>query len=106
MEPTTNTDFDVAYIADLARLQLTNAEIAEFQQELASVLGYVKLLSEVDVEGIEPTAHAVTRNNVFRNDSTRETLDKSAVIDNAPESVNGDLIKVPLVIGEEADGIA
>ena len=50
---------DVAYVAHLARLHLTEEEIAQFQDQLGQVLQYIRALEELEVEGIEPTAHAV-----------------------------------------------
>ena len=95
-------DLDVARIAHLARLEPTEAEIAEFQGEIADILTHVEKLSEVDVSGIEPTAHAARITNVMRDDVVGDCLPQSAVLANAPATVEGELIQVPVVIGGDA----
>ena len=99
-------DLDVARIANLARLELTEAEITEFQGEIADILTHVEKLSEVDVSGIEPTAHAARITNVMREDVAGECLPQAAVLANAPATVEENLIKVPVVIGGDAAGSA
>ncbi len=91
------TDFDVAYIAQLARLALTPAEIALFQTQLAQVLAHAARLQEVNLEGIEPAAHAVPALNVFREDNPRPSLPQAEVLRQAPRSAHG-LFLVPKVI--------
>jgi aspartyl-tRNA(Asn)/glutamyl-tRNA(Gln) amidotransferase subunit C len=97
-----SADLDVARIAKLARLELTDAEIAEFQGEIAEILTHVEKLSEVDVSGIEPTAHAVPITNVVRDDVVGTCLDRKDVLANAPATAEGDLIRVPVVIGGDS----
>ena len=63
---------DVRYVAGLARFQLSEEEIAEFQPQLEHVLSYIAQLHEVNVEGVEPTAHTAAVFNVFRPDIARE----------------------------------
>jgi len=89
--------FDVRYTAQLARLNLSDAEIAKFQAQLGQVLDYVEKLRAVDVSGVEPTAHAFPVHNVFRADEPRPSLEPDAVLQNAPRSANG-LFIVPKVI--------
>ena len=64
--------FDVRYVAQLARLDLSEAEIAKFQSQLGQVLAHVEKLGQVDVSGVEPTAHANEVVNVFRADEPRD----------------------------------
>jgi aspartyl-tRNA(Asn)/glutamyl-tRNA(Gln) amidotransferase subunit C len=64
---------------------------------LAQVLDYVKQLEERDVEGVEPMAHAVPIQNVFRKDEPRESMPRSEALDNAPES-REQQFKVPQII--------
>ena len=59
---------DVEKVALLARLQLTEAELATMTEQLAQIVGYVDQLAEVDTEGVEPMAHAIEVTNVFRDD--------------------------------------
>jgi aspartyl-tRNA(Asn)/glutamyl-tRNA(Gln) amidotransferase subunit C len=89
--------FDVRYVAQLARLDLSDAEVAKFQAQLGQVLAYVEQLKELDVTGVEPTAHAQQVTNVFRADEPRPGLEQAAALANAPRSVNS-LIVVPKVI--------
>ncbi len=94
---------NVEDIAKLARVELTADEAAEFQKEIESILGYVEELSAVDVVGIEPMAHATAITNVFGDDVPGPQLDREAVLGNAPETVDDELIGVPKVI-EGGDG--
>jgi aspartyl-tRNA(Asn)/glutamyl-tRNA(Gln) amidotransferase subunit C len=92
-----SAEFDVRYTAQLARLNLSDAEIEKFQAQLGQVLDYVEKLRKVDVSGVEPTAHAFPVHNVFRKDEVRASLPPSAALANAPRSANG-LFIVPKVI--------
>jgi len=88
---------DVRYVANLARLDLTEAEVAEFQGQLDHILAYFDQLRGLDVDGVEPTAHAATIQNVFRADEPRPGLDRETVLNNAPAH-SSDLIKVPTIV--------
>jgi len=81
--------FDVRYVAQLARLDLTDAEIAKFQSQLGSVLAHVEQLKKVDVSGVEATAHANAVENVFRADEPRDWPHPEAALKNAPRAANG-----------------
>jgi aspartyl-tRNA(Asn)/glutamyl-tRNA(Gln) amidotransferase subunit C len=89
--------FDVRYVAQLARLDLSDAEIAKFQEQLGQVLTHVEKLGKVDVTGVEPTAHANQVVNAFRPDEAREWFTSAEALANAPRSANG-LFVVPKVI--------
>jgi aspartyl-tRNA(Asn)/glutamyl-tRNA(Gln) amidotransferase subunit C len=89
--------FDVRYVAKLARLDLSEEEIAKFQSQLGQVLSHVEQLSKVDVAAVQATAHANAVSNVFRIDEPRASLPTEDVLRNAPRSANG-LIVVPKVI--------
>jgi len=100
--PEENTNsIDVRYVADLARIDLTDAETERFGRELRAVVDYIALLSEVDVEGIEPTAHAIPLVNVMREDRVGDCLPRNAVLANAPEVLNEEYVRVPVVIEAE-----
>jgi aspartyl-tRNA(Asn)/glutamyl-tRNA(Gln) amidotransferase subunit C len=88
---------DVRYVADLVRLKLTDGEIAELQPQLDHVLEYIAQLNEVNVDGIEPTAHASAVYNVFRADVPREGFTQEQATANAPHSGSG-LFLVPKVV--------
>ena len=76
---------EVERIAHLARLALTEAEIAQYQQQLSAVLDYAEMLNELELEGIEPTAHAITRRNVVRDDVIEPSLSMEDVLGNAAQ---------------------
>jgi aspartyl-tRNA(Asn)/glutamyl-tRNA(Gln) amidotransferase subunit C len=89
--------FDVRYTARLARLHLSEEEIAKFQAQLSHVLKYVEKLKQVDVSGVEPTAHASAVFNVFRKDEPHRSFTTAEALANAPRQANG-LFIVPKVI--------
>jgi len=82
-------DFDVRYTAQLARLNLSEEEIAKFQAQLSQVLEYVEKLKAVDVTNVEPTAHTNPVFNVFRADEPRDWFDAQTALANAPRQANG-----------------
>ena len=88
---------DVAYVARLARLALTDAEVAAFQWQLGDILAYVGQLAELDLEGVEPTAHAVPVRNVFRDDHSVPGLPRDEALANAPNARQG-LFIVPKIV--------
>ncbi len=92
------TKEEVMYVADLARLDLDQASIDKFAEQIATILEYMDLLNQVDTEGIEPTSHAISLTNAFREDKEREHLDRNLVLANAPEKEDGNFI-VPKVVG-------
>ncbi len=88
---------DVRYVARLARLCLTDDEVSRFQAQLEQILGYVKELSALNVDGVEPTAHAMPVNNVFRKDEVRPCLDREKAMANAPKERHGQFV-VPKIV--------
>ncbi|MBU0676835.1 MAG: Asp-tRNA(Asn)/Glu-tRNA(Gln) amidotransferase subunit GatC [Verrucomicrobia bacterium] len=88
---------DVRYVAHLARLHLDDAEVEQFQGQLDDILDYIKKLQELDVEGIEPTAHAIPIENVLREDVTRPSLEHEKAMKNAPAERNREFI-VPKIL--------
>ena len=88
---------DVRYVAHLARLYLSDEEAELFQGQLEQILQYVEELSELDVEGVEPTAHAIPVQNVFRKDEVKPSADREAVLENAPSERGGQFV-VPKII--------
>ncbi len=92
---------DVAHIAALARLQLSPEAAEKLAREMESIVGYVEMLSELDISGIEPTAHAVPRSNVIRDDVPGTSFPHDVMLANAPATVDQELVKVPQVLAEE-----
>lgn len=90
-------EIDVKYVAYLARIALTPAEEEKLGAQLGQVLGYIEKLKELDVTGIEPTAHAVPMVNVSRPDVIRPSLSHSEAMRNAPAQANG-LFMVPKIV--------
>ena len=91
------SDFNVKYVAHLARLSLTPEEEQKFGAQLGQVLGYIEKLKEVDVSQVEPTAHAVPLVNVTRPDVGRPSLPNEDALRNAPLKSNG-LFVVPKIV--------
>jgi aspartyl-tRNA(Asn)/glutamyl-tRNA(Gln) amidotransferase subunit C len=90
-------EIDVKYVAQLARLELSPEEEQRMGAQLGSVLGYIEKLKEVDVSGVEPTAHAFPLVNVMRADETRPSLSQEEALRNAPAQANG-LFMVPKIV--------
>jgi len=95
--PTPRSDFDVKYVANLARIQLTAEEEQKFGAQLQHVLGYIEKLRELDVSAVEPTAHAVPLVNVTRKDDVRPSMPHEDALRNAPSKANG-LFLVPKIV--------
>ncbi len=91
------SDFDVHYVAHLARLELTPEEEKTFGAQLGQVLGYIDKLKQVDVSSVEPTAHAVPMVNVTRPDEIQPSLANDEALRNAPAKANG-LFVVPKIV--------
>jgi aspartyl-tRNA(Asn)/glutamyl-tRNA(Gln) amidotransferase subunit C len=88
---------DVRYVARLARLQLTDEEAGRFQGQLDQVLGLVRELGTLNVDGVEPTAHAIPVNNIFRKDETKPCMDRDKALANAPLERHGQFV-VPKIV--------
>lgn len=91
------TDLNVAYVANLARLNLSEEEIAKFQSQLTQVLEHVEKLKSVNVSHVDPTAHTSAVYNVLRRDESREGFTSVEALSNAPRQAN-DLFIVSKVI--------
>ncbi len=89
--------FDINYVAELARLELTDDEKSRLGAQLNDILKYVDQLREVDVSGVEPTAHSVPLVNVTRPDVVRDSLSRPEALRNAPRQANG-LFLVPKIV--------
>lgn len=98
------SEINVPHLAALARVELTDADVESFQTEIESILGYVKLLAEVDVTDVEPTAHATHITNVIREDAVGQCADHHDAMANAPDTLDDELIRVPVVISDDDAG--
>lgn len=93
------TEQQVRHVAKLSRLRLSDEEVHRMAEQLSAVLDYVSQLSELNVEGVEPMAHAMELTNVWREDVPGETLTVEQVLANAPQK-DPPFFKVPKVIGD------
>ena len=91
------SNLDVAYVARLARINLTETEVKVFQKQLDDVLQYVEKLRQADITDMEPAAHALPIFNVFREDAPRDWFTAEQALSNAPRKANG-LFIVPKVV--------
>ena len=91
------SDLDVAYVARLARINLTEDEASAFQKQLNDVLNYVEKLRQAEVSEVAATAHALPIFNVFREDAASEWFTAEQALSNAPRKANG-LFVVPKVV--------
>ncbi len=93
---------DVSYVAELARLELSDAEKALFQEQLGKIVDYVDKISEVDVTDVEPMMHGRRLVNVFREDVERPSLDRETALKNAPKRVGDEFLLPKIVEGAES----
>ena len=91
---------DVAHVADLARLALSDDELDRFTEQLAAVLDHAADVEALDVADVPPTSHPVPLENVLRDDVVAPTLDRAEVLAQAP-AVEEDRFRVPPSLGQE-----
>ena len=91
------TDLNIDHVARLARIALTAEEKTRFSAQLTDVLTYIEQLKEVDVRGVEPTAHALPVYNVWAEDEPRPGLPVELALQNAPVQ-RDQMIVVPPVV--------
>jgi aspartyl-tRNA(Asn)/glutamyl-tRNA(Gln) amidotransferase subunit C len=90
---------DVAHVAKLARLTMSEAELDKFTEQLGQVLDHASDMNALDLEGVIPTAHPFGLINVVRDDERRPSLDHDVVIAMAPDAEDG-RFAVPRILGE------
>lgn len=88
---------EVQYVADLARLDLSEEETTQLTEQLGRILGYIEKLNELDTTDVEPTSHVLPIRNVTRPDAMGEPLSREVALALAPESNDG-YYEVPRVI--------
>jgi aspartyl-tRNA(Asn)/glutamyl-tRNA(Gln) amidotransferase subunit C len=79
----------VLHVAKLARLELSDDEVEQMATELSGILEHVDRISELDLEGVEPTSHVVELENVLRADEPAPSLERDAALANAPDPADG-----------------
>ena len=90
---------DVAHVAHLSRLELTDEELDRFTVQLAAVLEHAADVAALDTTGVEPTAHPLDLINVLRPDTPTPSLDRDEVLAMAPDAEDG-RFRVPRILGE------
>lgn len=93
---------DVAYVAELARLDLTDAEKAVFQPQLENIVKYVEKIASVDVTDVPSTMHGREIVNAFREDVVRPSLDREVALANAPARTGDEFMLPKIVEGAES----
>jgi len=88
---------EVEYVADLARLNLTEQEIELYTEQLNSILEYFEKLQQLNTANVEPTAHAVQLYNVLREDEVTDSMETDKVFANAPWAEDG-FFRVPKIV--------
>jgi aspartyl-tRNA(Asn)/glutamyl-tRNA(Gln) amidotransferase subunit C len=88
---------EVQWVAHLARLQLSEAELETMTRQLSAIVDYVDQLKQVNTDGVEPMAHALAIHNVFREDGPVPSLPVADALANAPQR-RGDFYSVPAVL--------
>ena len=90
---------DVEKVALLARLQLTDGEVALMTEQLGRIVEYVEQLNELDTAGVEPLAHAIELVNVLAEDELAPSLPRELALANAPKR-DAECYRVPAVLGD------
>jgi aspartyl-tRNA(Asn)/glutamyl-tRNA(Gln) amidotransferase subunit C len=90
---------DVAKVGSLARLALTEADLARMTGELSKIVDFVSQLGELDTASVEPLAHPLDTRNVFRDDKLMPSLTTEQALANAPRQ-DGSFFLVPAVLGD------
>ena len=88
---------DVRKVAELAKLEFSDAEVDQFTEQLCRIVSLVEQLSEVDTEGVEPMAHPLDVHSAIRSDELQQGLSRESALANAPNS-DGEYFLVPPVL--------
>ncbi len=91
------TEKDVDHVAKLARLEISADERALYTKQLAAILEHADGLAKLDVSKVEPTAHILPLQNVFREDVSQPSMPREQILANAPDKAKGS-IRVPKII--------
>ncbi|WP_084960023.1 Asp-tRNA(Asn)/Glu-tRNA(Gln) amidotransferase subunit GatC [Thermoactinospora rubra] len=91
---------EVAHLARLSRMALTDEELDHFATQLDVIIGAVAKVSEVAAQDVPPSSHALPLTNVFRPDEVRQSLPPQQALSGAP-AVEDDRFRVPRILGEE-----
>lgn len=97
------SEADVRHVAMLARLALTDEQVRTLQEELSTILGHIDELQNLDLEGVQPTAHPLAMTNNVRPDVIRPGLSREDALLNAPVS-DGAAFVIPPIVGGGDEG--
>ena len=93
---------EVEYVAELARLGLSDAEITRLQDQLSSILEHIAAIDRLDTDAIPPTAQVIAMTNVMRPDVVTDSLPREAVLGNAPRKSAG-FFEVHAILGASVE---
>lgn len=88
---------EVHYVANLARLKLSDAEAENLSKDMNSILGYMETLNELDTSGVEPLEHVTEQPAILRKDEAKDPVSHEDALKNAPDA-DSDYFRVPRVI--------
>lgn len=91
----------VRKVAQLGRLQLSDAEIHQFSGQLSSIVRYIEKLNELNTDAVEPLAHCLPVYNVLREDTPRPSLSNEQALANAPDTEDV-YFKVPKILDDNS----
>lgn len=95
------TKEQVLTVAKLARLDLSDAEVSKFSDQLSSILEYFEKMNELDTKDVAPLAHCLAISNCFREDVVTESLGTEMTLANAPQR-DGAFFKVPKILNDSS----
>ncbi len=93
-------DIDIARVAHLARIALSDEELELYGRQLGVILEHAERVQALPTEGIEPTSHPLPMTNAFRDDEVTPSLDRDVVLSQAPDT-EGPYFRVPRILEEE-----
>ena len=93
------TQKEVEYVANLARIQVSEAEKKQFSNDLSSILTYMQELNEVDTKGVSPMSSVLSQASLLREDEVLKSIVQDKVIENAPAVKDG-MFQVPKIISD------
>lgn len=89
---------ELTQLARLARLHLSDEELARYGEQLGTVLEHFQKLQELDLDGVPPTGHVIDLENVFRDDISRPSMNRSEVLRNASGHLEKNYLRIPRVV--------
>lgn len=92
------SESEVRHVAMLARLALTDEQLATLRIELNSILGHIDTIQQLDLSGVEPTAHPIPVVNSTRTDEPKPCLPRELALLNAPQAEDGAFV-IPRIVG-------